>query len=424
MSKNRISHFLLVGHEGSHNRGCEALVRSSVLILREQFPNCRITLASMHPDHDGSLADVENLEIIPGICHIPYAYKEYALEKKARKGIPSSFNGFFTRKLDQIRQLLVKISIKWDIFPSLCPTKPNFDMVLHLREVMLSADAVIIIGGDLFIEDWGIPEYPLQVAGFAQHLGCKTVLWGASIWPIKNKYIQNRVAAVLSRCDILTLRDATSIEYLQTLNITNNVFRVADGAFLMDKQSTARTPVKWHTPPSLIIGFNGSYVFQNFLTPSLCKSVIIELTKFIQYCIDTRNAGIVLIPHDYEPGANERDFLWEINSFINRPGRVFFPPIGLSAPETKAVISQCDLCITMRFHASIASLSQGIPTLGIAYSPKFEGLFDCQFFVEIDPQTRRVQHWETGSLQSRRHGKQVSVKVFGFASRRDAHLKP
>ena len=59
--------FLLVGHQGSNNRGCEALVRTTVDVLRQIFPDSSITLASMYPENDLPLLDIDHLEIIPGI---------------------------------------------------------------------------------------------------------------------------------------------------------------------------------------------------------------------------------------------------------------------------------------------------------------------------------------------------------------------
>jgi len=59
---------------------------------------------------------------------------------------------------------------------------------------------------------------------------------------------------------------------------------------------------------------------------------------------------------------------------IGRPNNIYLPPFGLDAREIKAVISQCDLFIGMRFHSTIAALSQSIPTIGLSYSPKFAGL--------------------------------------------------
>jgi polysaccharide pyruvyl transferase WcaK-like protein len=44
--------------------------------------------------------------------------------------------------------------------------------------------------------------------------------------------------------------------------------------------------------------------------------------------------------------------------------------------EIKGVIGLCDFFIGSRMHACIAALSQGIPTVGVAYSRKFEGVFE------------------------------------------------
>ena len=42
----------------------------------------------------------------------------------------------------------------------------------------------------------------------------------------------------------------------------------------------------------------------------------------------------------------------------------------------KGIIGLCNFFIGSRMHACIAALSQGIPTIGIAYSRKFKGVFD------------------------------------------------
>jgi polysaccharide pyruvyl transferase WcaK-like protein len=44
--------------------------------------------------------------------------------------------------------------------------------------------------------------------------------------------------------------------------------------------------------------------------------------------------------------------------------------------EIKALIGKCDFFIGSRMHACIAALSQGIPTIGVAYSKKFKGVFE------------------------------------------------
>jgi len=44
--------------------------------------------------------------------------------------------------------------------------------------------------------------------------------------------------------------------------------------------------------------------------------------------------------------------------------------------ELKGIIGRCSFFIGSRMHSCIAALSQGIPTIGIAYSKKFSGVFE------------------------------------------------
>ena len=56
----------------------------------------------------------------------------------------------------------------------------------------------------------------------------------------------------------------------------------------------------------------------------------------------------------------------------------------LDQHELKYVIGRTDFFIGSRLHACIAALSQGIPTIGIAYSQKFVDVFGslgCSDFV-------------------------------------------
>ncbi len=53
-------HFALTAHAGFHNRGCEAIVRSSVSLLREIWEDPQVELYSSNPNdilenRDGSL---------------------------------------------------------------------------------------------------------------------------------------------------------------------------------------------------------------------------------------------------------------------------------------------------------------------------------------------------------------------------------
>jgi len=367
------AHFLLIGHDGSHNRGCEALVRTAVSVLRDEFPESFVTLASMYPEHDVPLLDIERLEVIPGVSQNPDLYEPVT---------PSEVRFVSRSKYRQLPYRLAKTMLPHGLVTRVKRmrkhprpnTEDGFKQVRHLRRHMLSATAVISIGGDLFIEDYGPPIYAMESVEYAQFLGCKTIVWGASIWPLKTAWIQERVRVMLEQCALVTVRDDSSLEYLSSLGIMANVARVADGAFLMPPRSSDRTRLHWSLPPSSVVGFNGSGLLRFFLTSEKYRQVLLAIIGFLRGVIDKQNCGVVLVPHDAYPGERERDFLFEIMQAIDRPDLLYMPPIGLDARETKAVIGQCNFFIAMRFHPTIASLSQSIPTLSLSHSPKFAGL--------------------------------------------------
>lgn len=380
--------FLLVGHQGSNNRGCEALVRTTVDILRHEFAECQITLASMHPENDLALTDIENLEIIPGVCSTPYFYE--AIKPVAVSSLMSlTQSSSLLRKIvmnilpyglvNKIRGLRKsQLSTGQRAIPRPL-TENGFRMVRHLKQSMMVADVVISIGGDLYIEDYGPPLYALELLEYAQFLGRKSMVWGASIWPLHTEWVQERVAEMLRKCDLVTVRDEQSEIYLNSLGISSNVKRVADGAFIMPAQLSSRVRVPWVTRPNLVIGLNASNLLSHYLSSDQLPQALAALLGFIRMLIDRDKAFLILVPHDGKPGAPERDFLFEFAQVLDRSDSVYMAPLGLNAPETKALIGLCDYFIAMRFHPSIAALSQAIPTLGFSHSPKFAGLHNLVY---------------------------------------------
>ena len=58
------------------------------------------------------------------------------------------------------------------------------------------------------------------------------------------------------------------------------------------------------------------------------------------------------------------------------PGRLGLVQGEYNQNEIKYIIGLCDFFIGARMHACIAALSQGIPAVGVAYSKKFQGVFE------------------------------------------------
>jgi polysaccharide pyruvyl transferase WcaK-like protein len=61
------------------------------------------------------------------------------------------------------------------------------------------------------------------------------------------------------------------------------------------------------------------------------------------------------------------------------------------ASEIKSVIGECDFMIASRMHACIAALSQGIASVGLAYSRKFAGVFESIGIGEMVVDARAME---------------------------------
>ena len=57
--------FLLYGHGGSGNRGCDAIVRSTAALLAEASPGARVTLCSERAGSDLALLDAGVSRVVP-----------------------------------------------------------------------------------------------------------------------------------------------------------------------------------------------------------------------------------------------------------------------------------------------------------------------------------------------------------------------
>lgn len=367
-------HFLLVGHGGCHNRGCEAIVRTTVGMLTEAFPDARFTVASVYPENDGPLMDIPRLQIIPGCkrasVQIPWASGQppqqttwIKLFKKLVKAmLPYGVVEAFRRWRNRREASEIE--------------KKDYSDVAHLRDVMLDADVILSVGGDNYTEDYGPPIYFMELLEFAKLLKRKTVIWGASIGPFSTESIRCRMVELMKATDLIAVRDDSTLAYLNQLGIKDNVIQMADPALLLPAVPSHKTRPPWLDRSSCIVGFNGSGILYAKLGTEGIPKALGALASFFRHLIDERGTRVLLVPHDANAASPYSDyvFLAEFQQAVGRPEMVHLLPPGLNALETKAAIGQCNAFVGMRMHATIASLSQAIPTLTLGYSLKFAGI--------------------------------------------------
>jgi polysaccharide pyruvyl transferase WcaK-like protein len=115
--------------------------------------------------------------------------------------------------------------------------------------------------------------------------------------------------------------------------------------------------------------------------------------------LETTDAHLLMVPHNFTaPGRVESDpeaCIEVARSLQDRfEGRIHIVSSEYGAQEIKGIIGMCDFFIGSRMHSCIAALSQRIPTVGIAYSQKFRGVFDSVGFGRMVMDARHMEPYE------------------------------
>jgi colanic acid/amylovoran biosynthesis protein len=361
--------FYLSGQNNFGNRGCEALVRSTLELLKGEFGEVEVLVPSYRPDLDiKQWPDAEN-NGCRFVRAMPYP-AELKIWGRVRKFFP----------------LLKYLFI------------PNYVLPKDIESDVASCDALLVIGGDNITLDYGIESliWHIRFAQHAQRMGKKVMVWGASVGPFTEEpRIEQFTAEFLKNIDCITVRETISEKYLANLGIDKNVLLVADSAFVMTPQLIDTAAFWPKTNGNGVLGFNISPLIQKFRPVGELRQVLQqEVVEFMKEILGGSDVSILLLPHvDPLNGLLENSdshYMGEILAMIgSHAGRISLAPNNLNAAQLKYVLSQCTYFMGARTHATIGALSCLIPTISIAYSIKAKGLnrdlFDNDDYVLDTP---------------------------------------
>jgi polysaccharide pyruvyl transferase WcaK-like protein len=149
---------------------------------------------------------------------------------------------------------------------------------------------------------------------------------------------------------------------------------MGDPAFMMPAKAVTAGRLGF-TLPAGALAVNISPVLLRFLPNTTYDQFVDRCAGCISAFLVAFKRPIVLVYHVMKPGNDDRALLEAALQRVPLArGQVQLLPEGLSAPELKWVISQCDCLVAARTHATIAAFSTFTPTVSIAYSPKAYGI--------------------------------------------------
>ncbi|MGQ7884882.1 polysaccharide pyruvyl transferase family protein [Paenibacillus sp. WC2504] len=319
---------MMFAHDGSLNRGCEAIVRASTSIIKEKMKGAEVFLASGKPETDRILSKVDG--IYDGS---PRSIKRYSYE-----------------------WLLSSVNVKLFNNESYALGKIHNNIVKHIPQM----DICLSIGGDNYCYGEQPGWYEINKRVKAQ--GKKLVLWGCSIGQEDMSY---RKLEDLKLFDLILARETLTYQMLKSKGL-NNVKLCADAAFTMEKEEL-ELPSGWQLGNTVGLNFSPLVWKKNEKSQTAVRDLITHILK-------TTDMTIALTPHVMENGNNDYEILQKYYEEFQHTGRVILLPSHLNAIQYKGYISRMRFFIGARTHATIAAYSNFVPTMVLGYSVKSKGI--------------------------------------------------
>ncbi len=355
------------------NMGVDALCESSIKCILHRWPDAEITSLD-----SGRLEGEHKLKI---------GGKDLCIKKLPIRFCRNIFLGNHFVVLC-LYAFLFKV-FRWNKFKRFCAQR-NASLYC-ITQMDMIAD---ITGGDSFSDMYGMRRFMLGSLRkwLVLIYGKKLIMLPQTYGPFKQPLARVMARYILKKTSLVYSRDRRGVGYVNKVlnNCQNGKVKFApDVAFVLDtrkpEQLIIEPSVNIRAQNSIVVGlnvsgllFNGGYTRDNMFGLKVDYRELVD--RIIELLLSNKNTVVLLVPHVFAPfGAVESDT--EACQIVydkllpEYQHKVTMMKGDFGAQEIKYIIGQCDFFIGSRMHSCIAALSQSIPTVGLAYSSKFEGVF-------------------------------------------------
>lgn len=344
MDKNIV---LLGASLESDNRGVNALCIGALTLLKKTFKNIAVNIVALGPIEKTSLKSV------------------WVDDEEIQVKIH-----YFNSKTLYLAYLMIPIN----------------QSIKKLINIIKSGDLFYDINeGDSFSDIYGLKRLLRHFAdsGLVLKLNKRLTFLPQTIGPFKTPIGKLLSRKILRKLHKLYVRDNKYANELNELGVEYLIN--IDMAVYMDPKK-----LEFKVPRNTVgINVNGLMYFNSYKS---MKDKYVFYRPFIEALIESflaKKYKVLLVPHTYNHlTPNREDDLSAIKDLKKRlyetNVNVFSFVEGYDAQEIKGIISKTIFFIGSRMHSCIAALSTSVPTVGLAYSYKFEGtfkLFMCEEYV-------------------------------------------
>ncbi len=335
-----------------NNRGDEAALVALLSILKEKYPNCKLSIIFKDK------YEIKSTSILGDIDFIHSQFKTTLIEL----GIALITKGkvSFNQKL---RKTILKI---------------------------LDSNLIIYAPGGSVINDrfyWSKQLEYLTPFACSRFFSIPLIVMCPSIGPLYKKPWSPLRRYLLETPLLTTVREDISRKYLKNAHINSNIHTLIDLAFATDiDYLSAKNQIKYEKDLNLFLSKYKQIIgititdFQwhiKYRKDKLLASDIKNIFQNIISYLSDKGYGILLIPQLFA-NQNDRDFL---TSFVSKD--IFILSDNLDSNVQQFLIEDLHSLIGMRYHSNIFAAKVGTPFIAIDYEEKMTGFLDIIGLNEI-----------------------------------------
>jgi polysaccharide pyruvyl transferase CsaB len=323
---------LIAGYYGFHNIGDEAILLSMLRGLREGRPETEVAVVSYHPEWTSRTYGVHSL---------------------------SCFDA------DSIHR------------------------------AVRAADVVIIGGGGLFHDYWGIDPHLLLTSshsGIVYYAGIgllaalyqkPLMLYAVGVGPLLTEDGRQLTKALFSIASWKTVRDTYSKGVLDSVGVdTSEIQVVPDPSMGIGIASRERVEEIFRDESVSLTRPLVGVAIRNWDVGVSPESWEKEVANALDRFLRERGGNVLFIPFQKLEGRLEDDanVMGRVIRWMERSSQARILNGLYSPEEIRGIVSHCDLLIGMRFHSVLFGVMGEVPLVAIGYDPKVGSLMkDCGY---------------------------------------------
>ncbi len=342
------SNVIFTGTFCALNKGDAAMQLSAHQALRAAIPGVDITIHTPFPDIDRP------------------TYREWTLFETCRRRALSA------------SVLLLRAGL-WGVLKRYSAIRLHALIAHPELQQYQQADAIIDLSGDTITDDYGLRclishLIPVIIAICLQR---PIMLCAQTLGPFGMTSPLARW--VLKRVTLISVREDLSYQDVKLMGVDDAMLhRTADIAFLLQPVDGGRVDeifeMEGLSADQPLVGVTTSRLLGHRFDPRNPQRFETLMAEVVRHLLRRYGVHVVLLSHVSGPGPerDDRVIAKRVASLVSGrdTARLHVLTGDYRPDELKGVIGRCELFLSLRMHANIASLSMEVPTFAVAYSRK------------------------------------------------------